>query len=247
TAVVAYGAVRKVRGTLRQHVGCNAHEHCLLCSCTPEIYTPSQQAFSPHIARGYTAQKNSQPVITSVCILPSAAWSSRSMSMAGSRWRPSSGTRWLSLVPHLQGELLWTLAPAPPVRRPNNALPSPPVIVTALSAKPAPIPFSMRANAGCVAPSLLTIHPWTTRNRQPWSPPCNAWGMARHSRHSVVPTSTGGRGQDVRGPAMPRRFQRSRRKGAKLPSGVLYIGRPTRWQHPSRSARTGTAPPCWPH
>jgi len=56
------GVVRKIRGTLRQHVGCNAHEDCVLCSCTPEMYKPPQQAFSPHISRGYTAQQNSQPV-----------------------------------------------------------------------------------------------------------------------------------------------------------------------------------------
>jgi len=34
----------------------------VFCSCTPEIYKPAQQAFSPHISRGYTAQQNSQPV-----------------------------------------------------------------------------------------------------------------------------------------------------------------------------------------
>jgi hypothetical protein len=38
---------------------------------------------------------------------------------------------------------------------------------------------------------------------------------------------------------MPRRFQRSRRKGAKLPSAVLYIGRPTRWQHPFKIGPDG--------
>src|SRR5262245_38497435 len=51
-AVVAYGAVSKMRGTLRPHVGCKAHEHCVLCSCTPEIDKPPQPASSPHIARG---------------------------------------------------------------------------------------------------------------------------------------------------------------------------------------------------
>src|SRR4029453_10069052 len=59
----ACGAVRKVRGTLRQHVGGNAHEDGGLCSCTPAMHKPPQQAFSPHISRGYTAQQNSQPVI----------------------------------------------------------------------------------------------------------------------------------------------------------------------------------------
>jgi hypothetical protein len=28
------------------------------------MYKPPQQAFFPHISRGYTAQQNSQPVIT---------------------------------------------------------------------------------------------------------------------------------------------------------------------------------------
>ena len=60
--MVACGAVRKVRGPLRKHVGYNAHENCVFCSCTPEIYKPPQQASSPYISRGYTAQQNSQPV-----------------------------------------------------------------------------------------------------------------------------------------------------------------------------------------
>jgi hypothetical protein len=34
----------------------------MFCSCTPAMYKPPQQAFSPHISRGYTAQQNSQPV-----------------------------------------------------------------------------------------------------------------------------------------------------------------------------------------
>jgi hypothetical protein len=34
----------------------------VFCSCTPAIYKPPQQALSPHISRGYTAQQNSQPV-----------------------------------------------------------------------------------------------------------------------------------------------------------------------------------------
>ena len=34
----------------------------MFCSCTPEMYKPSQQAFFPYISRGYTAQQNSQPV-----------------------------------------------------------------------------------------------------------------------------------------------------------------------------------------
>lgn len=31
---------------------------------------------------------------------------------------------------------------------------------------------------------------------------------------------------------MPQRFQRSRRAGARLPSGVIVVSRPTRWGNP---------------
>lgn len=31
---------------------------------------------------------------------------------------------------------------------------------------------------------------------------------------------------------MPRRFQRSRRKGARLPDGVIVVTRPTKWGNP---------------
>ena len=55
--MVVWGAARKVRGTLRQHGGCNAHENCVFCSCSPETYKPPQQAFSSYISRTYTAQK----------------------------------------------------------------------------------------------------------------------------------------------------------------------------------------------
>src|SRR6516165_4052840 len=34
----------------------------MFCSCTPAIYKVPQQAFSPHISRGYIAHQNSQPV-----------------------------------------------------------------------------------------------------------------------------------------------------------------------------------------
>src|SRR5262245_2620912 len=71
-AVVAYGAVRTVRGTLRQHVGGNAHEDGVFCSCTPAMAKPPQQAFSPHMSRDYTAQQHSQPVNTDSC--RRAAW-----------------------------------------------------------------------------------------------------------------------------------------------------------------------------
>jgi hypothetical protein len=35
----------------------------MFCSGTPEMYKAPQQAFSPHIARGYATQQNPQPVI----------------------------------------------------------------------------------------------------------------------------------------------------------------------------------------
>src|SRR5262247_1713595 len=56
-------AVSKGRGTLRQPVGCKAHEDGVLCSCSPKMDMPPQQAFAPHIARGYTTRQHSQPVI----------------------------------------------------------------------------------------------------------------------------------------------------------------------------------------
>jgi putative transposase len=43
----------------------------VFCSCTPAMYKPPQQAFAPHISRGYTTQQNSQPVITAH---PTAQW-----------------------------------------------------------------------------------------------------------------------------------------------------------------------------
>src|SRR5262249_24413813 len=51
-AVVVCGAVSKGRGTLRQPVGCNAYEDCMLCSCTPAMDKGPQHAFAPHISRG---------------------------------------------------------------------------------------------------------------------------------------------------------------------------------------------------
>src|SRR5262245_45805752 len=61
-AVAECGAVRKIRGTPRQRGGWHAHDHGRFCSCTPAMYEPHMQAFSPHVSRGYTDQKNSQPV-----------------------------------------------------------------------------------------------------------------------------------------------------------------------------------------
>jgi hypothetical protein len=61
-AVAACGAVSKIRGTPRQRGGWQAHDHCMLCSCTPEMYEPDRYACSSHVSRGYTDQQNSQPV-----------------------------------------------------------------------------------------------------------------------------------------------------------------------------------------
>lgn len=41
---------------------------------------------------------------------------------------------------------------------------------------------------------------------------------------------------------MPRRIQRSRAKGWKMPSGAIYVGRPTRWGNPF-NFRSGEY--CW--
>src|SRR6266446_6035037 len=57
-------AVRKMRGTPSQRGGWKAHGHCMLCSCTPEMYEPHMHAFSPHVSRGEANQHNSQPVIS---------------------------------------------------------------------------------------------------------------------------------------------------------------------------------------
>src|SRR5882672_1080673 len=56
------GAVSKIRGTPRQRVGRNVHNHRLFCSCTPEMYESHMRTFSPHISRGWADKKNSQPV-----------------------------------------------------------------------------------------------------------------------------------------------------------------------------------------
>jgi Domain of unknown function (DUF4326) len=42
---------------------------------------------------------------------------------------------------------------------------------------------------------------------------------------------------------MPQRFQRSRRKGARLPAGVVVVTRPTKWgnPHPSQLGREEAA------
>jgi len=39
----------------------------------------------------------------------------------------------------------------------------------------------------------------------------------------------------------PRRIQRPRRKGARLPEGAIYVGRPTLWGNPFQSRRRGHA------
>jgi hypothetical protein len=62
-------AVRKRRGTPRQPGGWKAHEHCLCCSCIPEMYEPHIHALSPHISRGSADQQNSQPVILELLLM----------------------------------------------------------------------------------------------------------------------------------------------------------------------------------
>ena len=42
-------------------------------------------------------------------------------------------------------------------------------------------------------------------------------------------------------PQRPRRLQRSRRKGAQIPPGAIYVGRPTLWGNPFMVARFGHA------
>jgi hypothetical protein len=42
----------------------------------------------------------------------------------------------------------------------------------------------------------------------------------------------GGRQPRNDGSTMPQRFQRSRRKGARLPAGVVVVTRPTKWGNP---------------
>ena len=72
-----------VRLLLEVHVGCNAYENYVFCSCPPEIYKPPQQALSSHISRGYTAQQNSQPVIMSL----SCRFGESSVLTPGGSWR----------------------------------------------------------------------------------------------------------------------------------------------------------------
>src|SRR5262245_32058196 len=61
-AVAGCDAVSKIRGTSRQLGGWHAHDHCLLCSCAPEMYAPHIHALAPHVARGEADQQHSQPV-----------------------------------------------------------------------------------------------------------------------------------------------------------------------------------------
>lgn len=42
----------------------------------------------------------------------------------------------------------------------------------------------------------------------------------------------------------PRRIQRSRAKGWKMPANTVYVGRPTRWGNPFRVGVHGTAQEC---
>lgn len=42
----------------------------------------------------------------------------------------------------------------------------------------------------------------------------------------------------------PKRIQRSRAKGWKMPANTVYVGRPTKWGNPFRVGRDGTAVEC---
>jgi hypothetical protein len=42
---------------------------------------------------------------------------------------------------------------------------------------------------------------------------------------------------------LPRRIQRSRERGWRMPPGAVYVGRPSRWGNPYRVAQR---PPLWP-
>jgi hypothetical protein len=46
SAVDESGVVRKIHGTPRQREGWKAHDHCMFCSCTPEVYQPPRYGFS---------------------------------------------------------------------------------------------------------------------------------------------------------------------------------------------------------
>lgn len=42
----------------------------------------------------------------------------------------------------------------------------------------------------------------------------------------------------------PRRIQRKRAKGWKMPKGAVYVGRPTKWGNTRRIGKDGTAEEC---
>ena len=46
-AVTTFAAVKKIRGTPRQHGGWKAHDAGMYCLCTPEMYEPHRHAFTP--------------------------------------------------------------------------------------------------------------------------------------------------------------------------------------------------------
>lgn len=55
------------------------------------------------------------------------------------------------------------------------------------------------------------------------------------------PLDSRGLAPSVSAPSAPRRRQRSRRKGARTPAGVVYVGRPTDFGNPFCSRRFGHA------
>jgi hypothetical protein len=56
------GAVRKIQGMPWLRGGWKAHDHGMLCSCTPEVYRLPRYGFSLDISGIEANWKNSQPV-----------------------------------------------------------------------------------------------------------------------------------------------------------------------------------------
>lgn len=49
---------------------------------------------------------------------------------------------------------------------------------------------------------------------------------------------------DMHKATMPRRIQRKRTKGWRMPEGAVYIGRPTAWQNPFGPSGSAASIPC---
>src|SRR2546429_4888172 len=61
-AMTKGGTVSNLCGTPRPRGGRKAHEHGMVCLCTPAMDEPQRQAWAPHVARGETAPHHSPPV-----------------------------------------------------------------------------------------------------------------------------------------------------------------------------------------